>query len=129
MDERELFLAAVEAVNRSDMSRIEQLVHPEMVFHPIRAPVSGDYYGHRGIAKFLEDNAETFDVFEITYDEMRVLDDGRLFASGKVRIRGIGSHVDTVVDTAGYARFREGLLCEWHDYGDRAAAKAALGVT
>jgi ketosteroid isomerase-like protein len=129
VDQREVFLAAVDGVNRADMARIEEVVHPEMIFHPIRAPVSGDYYGHRGVEKFIEDNAETFDVFEIAYDDMRMLDDGRLFAAGKVRIRGRGGHVDTVVDTAGYARFRDGLLCEWHDYGDRAAAKAALGIT
>ena len=111
------------------MSAVEEVVHPEMVFHPIRAPVTGDYYGHRGIEKFLEDNAETFEVFEASYDDIRALDDGRLFAAGKVRIRGRGSHVDTVVDTAGYASFRDGLVCEWHDYGDRAAALAALGLT
>ena len=129
MGERELFLAAVELINRGDTAGIEQVVHPEMVFHPIRAPVTGDFYGYKGIEKFLQDNAETFDVFEATYDEFRMLDDGRLFAAGKARIRGRGSHVDTEVDTAGYATFRDGRVSGWHDYGDRAAAKAALGIT
>src|SRR3954462_4987228 len=104
------------------MSRLREVVHPEMVFHPIRAPIAGDYYGHTGIEKFLQDNAETFDVFEARFDEMRMLDDGRLFACGKTRVRGRGGHVDTEVVTAGYARFRDGQVCEWHDYGDRAAA-------
>lgn len=129
MDERELFLAAVDAVNRADMGKVAEVVHPEIVFHPIRAPVSGDYYGVRGIEKFLADNAETFDMFEASYHEMRLLYDGRLFAAGKVRIRGRGGHVETVVETAGYATFRDGLVAGWHDYGDRAAALAALGLT
>jgi SnoaL-like domain len=35
---------------------------------------------------------------------------------------------DAVVTTADYASFRDRLLAEWHDYGDRAAALAALGL-
>lgn len=128
MDERALFLAAVDAINRADLNAVAEVVHPEIVFHPVRAPVSGDYYGHSGIEKFLADNAETFDLFEVAYDDIRPLPDGRLFAAGKVRIRGRGGQVETVVDTAGYASFRDGLVNGWHDYGDRAAALAALGL-
>ena len=116
-------------LNRGDTVGIEQVIHPEIVYHPIRAAVTGDYYGHRGIEKFIEDNAETFDVFEVSCDEFQMLEDGRLFVGGKARIRGRGGHVETVIDTAGYVTFREGLIIGWHDYGDRAAAKAALGIT
>jgi hypothetical protein len=129
VDEREAFLAAIDSLNRGDPSRMVELVHPEIVLRPLRAPISGDYYGYSGVEKLFADTAETFEIFEITYDELRMVDDGRLYAAGKVRFRGRGGQVDTVVDTAGYARFRDGLLCEWHDYGDPAAAKAALGIT
>jgi ketosteroid isomerase-like protein len=129
VDERELIDAALEALNRADVDAFLAVAHPEIVYHPIRAAVTGDYYGHRGLEKFLEDNAETFDVFQVRIDEMRMLDDDRMYVSGTARIRGIGGHVETEIETAGYARFRDGLICEWHDYGDRAAAKAALGIT
>jgi ketosteroid isomerase-like protein len=129
VSERELLLTAIDALNRGDATGLCAVAHPELVFHPIRAAVTGDYYGHRGLEKFLEDNAETFDVFEVRIDETRMLDDGRMFASGKAHVRGVGGQVDTVIDTAGYVCFRDGLISEWHDYGDRAAAKAALGLT
>jgi ketosteroid isomerase-like protein len=129
VDERELLMAAVDALNRGDMAKLVELVHPEAVFHPIRASITGDYVGHEGIGKFLADNAEAFDRFELAYDEFRLLADGRLFASGTARIRGRGSHAESVATTAGYAAFRDGLVIEWHDYGDRAAAMAALGLT
>jgi ketosteroid isomerase-like protein len=129
VSERELLLAAIDALNRRDADGLCAVAHPELVFHPIRAAVAGDYYGHRGMEEFLEDNAETFDIFEVGIDETRMLDDGRMFVSGKAHVRGIGGQVDTVVDTAGYMRFRDGLISEWHDYGDRAAARAALGLT
>ena len=129
MDERDVFLSAIDGLNRGDTSAMTELVHPDVVLRPLRAPMSGDYHGHRGVEQLFADTAETFEVFEVTYDELRMLDDGRLYAAGKVRFRGRGGQVDTVVDTAGYARFRDGLMIEWHDYGDRAAAKAALGIT
>ena len=128
MDERRLFLTAVDAMNCGDLPRLRDLTHPQFVFHPIRAAVTGDYLGHDGIEAFLLDNAETFEAFTVDYDELEELPDGRLFAAGKVRIRGRGSHVDTVVVTAGYATFRDGLLAGWHDFGDRETARAAVGL-
>jgi ketosteroid isomerase-like protein len=127
VDERELLLAAADALARGDLDAIADLTHPEIVFHPIRAAVTGDYYGHAGIEKFVADNAETFDVFEISYEEFELLDDGRLYAAGTARIRGRGGHVDTKVVTAGIATFKDGLIAGWHDYGDRAAALEAAG--
>jgi hypothetical protein len=123
--EGELFLAAVDALNRGDVARMNGILDPEFRFHPIRAGMTGDYLGLEGIEQFLADNAETFDRFHAEYDDIRVLDDGRLFGSGTVRIRGRGSQVDTFVVSAGIATFRDGLCTGWHDYGDRDAALAA----
>jgi ketosteroid isomerase-like protein len=129
VSERELLDAAVDALNRADVSSFCATAHPEIVYHPIRSAVTGDYHGHRGLEKFIRDNTETFDIFEVGIDETTMLDDGRMFVAGRVRVRGIGGRVDAVVETAGYLRFRDGLISEWHDYGDRATARAALGLT
>ena len=110
------------------MDRLAELVHPEMVFHPIRAPVTGDYYGLAGLEKFLADNAETFDLFEVASEEQVRLDDNRWYSSGTARIRGRGGQVDTTVVTAGIATFKDGLLVSWYDYGDRTAAREAAGL-
>jgi ketosteroid isomerase-like protein len=128
VNEQEVLLATTDALNRGDLSRCAELFDPECVLHPIRAPMTGDYHGYDGLVRFLADNKETFEVFEIGFDEFQLLDDGRLFAAGHVRIRGLGSKVDTVVETAGYATFRDGRVSGWNDYGDRTAALAALGL-
>ena len=127
MNAREQFLVAVDALNNADVAEMQKLITPDFLFHPIRAPITGDYVGIEGLEQFLRDNAETFDRFNAEYDDLREMDDGRLFASGKVRIRGRGSQVDTFVTSAGMASFRDGLLAGWHDYGDREAALAAAG--
>lgn len=58
MDERDLFLTSVDALNSGDLAAMPETVHPEFVFHPIRAEMTGDYDGFEGIEKFVGDNAE-----------------------------------------------------------------------
>jgi ketosteroid isomerase-like protein len=127
-DQRELLLAAVDGASRGDTSRIAELAHPDMVFHPMRAAMTGDYYGPAGMVKFMADNAETFDHFEFHFDEIEQIDENLLYAAGTARVRGKGSQVDTTVITAGIVTFKDGLVIGWHDYGDRAAARAAAGL-
>jgi hypothetical protein len=110
------------------MDAVRRTMHPEFVFHPIRAEVTGDYVGHAGLEEFLTDNAETFDRFHIEYDEIRELEDGRILAVGTVAIRGRGSQVVTKVASAGIGTFRDGLPASWYDYGERTTALAAAGL-
>jgi len=90
--------------------------------------MTGEYIGHDGWEQFLADTAETFETFHVQHDDVRVLDDGRLFASGKVRIRGRGSQVEQEVTTAGIGTMKDGLPASWYDYGDRRAALEAAGL-
>ncbi|HSD24632.1 MAG TPA: hypothetical protein VLB79_09925, partial [Solirubrobacterales bacterium] len=69
-----------------------------------------------------------FELFEPHYDEIHDLGDGRLLAIGKIRIRGRGSGVETEVPSAPIARFRDGLLVYFRDFGDAAAAREAAGL-
>jgi hypothetical protein len=128
VDQREALVAATDALNRADIAALAELVHPEMVWHPIRAAVTGDYYGLAGMEKFLADNAETFDLFEVRVEEMERLDENRWYVGGTARIRGRGGHVDTTVATGGIATFKDGLVVGWYDYGDRTAAREGAGL-
>ena len=116
-------------MNAGDLEELKRVTHPEFELHPIRAPLTGDYHGHRGWERFFADNAETFEVFQIEFDDIRMLDDGRLFASGRVRVRGVASQVDQFVPTAGIGTIRDGLPASWFDYGDHRAALEAAGLT
>src|SRR3954452_6800587 len=128
VDARAVFLAANDALNRRDVGALHSYVTPQFVFHPRRAPITGDYIGYEGVEQFLRDNAETFDLFHAEYRDIRVLDDERLVAIGELRVRGIGSHVDQVVPIGGVGTFQDGRLASWYDYGDHAKALAAAGV-
>jgi ketosteroid isomerase-like protein len=128
VEKRELVLAGVDAMQRGDKYAVRACLHPDLVFHPIRAAVSGEYYGHAGMDRFIDDNAETFDHFEVRIDEIQTLDDDRLLVLGTASFRGKGSQVATTVPTAGIVTFKDGLIAGWHDYGDRAAAREAAGL-
>src|SRR5436309_2293068 len=102
------------------MSDLEERVHPEFVFHPIRAPISGAYMGHAGMEDFLADNESMFEYFRAEFDELDPLPDGRLLAIGHIRMRARDGAVETEVRTAGIAAFRHGRMSSWRDYGDEA---------
>src|SRR4051794_10114306 len=91
--------------------------------------MTGEYHGYRGLEKFLADNAETFELFEAGYDDIRELPDGRVFAAGNLRVRGVGSKLEQIVSLAGIATFRDGLWASWYDYGDRTKALAEAGLS
>jgi hypothetical protein len=47
---------------------------------------------------------------------------------GSIRVRGRGSGVETEVPSAIIARFRDGRMIEFKDYGEHAAALRAAGL-
>jgi ketosteroid isomerase-like protein len=119
--------AAVDALNRADLDALRRVTHPDFELVPLRAALTGSYHGYEGLAKFLRDNAETFEVFVADYDEVRPIDDDRLLSIGTVRIKPRHGGPETTVVSAGIVTFRDGLVAGWHDYGDAAKALEAAG--
>ena len=78
----ETFRAGEDAINRGDLEAALDLVDPEVVFEPLRAPVSGAYYGPDGIRKFFADTADSFDRFRVEHRDIRDLGDDRVLRSG-----------------------------------------------
>jgi hypothetical protein len=128
-DPVEIFEAAVDALNRTDLDAIADVVDPQIAFIPLRAAVTGAYIGHKGIEEFVAENAQRFAIFHAEFDELRPLRDGRLLAFGYIRMRGRGDSEDTRYKTAGIATFRDGRLASWKDYGNEKAALEAAGVS
>lgn len=123
----DLFLRGAEAIGRGDESLIAEIIHPDVVFEPQRAATEGAFLGHEGIRRFIADNAETFDVFEPSFTDVRELGGGRVLAIGSIRVRGRASGAETEIPTAAIAEFRDGLLIRYRDYVDAARARAAAG--
>jgi ketosteroid isomerase-like protein len=123
----EAFRSAIDAVNRLDIDAALPYAAPDVVFIPLRAAVSGAYHGHEGIRQWAVDTDESFDVFRIDLTDVRDLGDDVL-ALGTLRVRGKGGGVEMDVPTAGIAKFENGLLVKWEDFGDRRKALHAAGL-
>jgi ketosteroid isomerase-like protein len=124
----ELFRRGTDALERGDVALLEQLADPDVIFEPLRAPVSGTYRGHEGIRQFVADTAESFDVFRFDRPEIRDLGD-RVLAIGTLHIRAREGGIETDVPTAGIATYRNGRLIHWKDFGDRRKALEAAGLS
>jgi uncharacterized protein len=130
----EVFRRGVDALERSleqghfDVALAEELVDPDVVFEPLRAPVSGTYRGREGYQQFFADTAESFDVFRFHHSDIRDLGD-RVLAIGTLHIRARQGGVETDVPTAGIATYRDGRLVHWKDFGDREKALEAAGLS
>jgi ketosteroid isomerase-like protein len=119
------FLRGADAISRGDLLDIPETVHPEAVFEPLRAATEGAFIGHEGMRRFIIDTEEMFEVFRISYTEVRDLGD-RVLAIGSIRMRARESGVEADVPTASVAEYRDGLLWRYKDYGNVRSALRAL---
>jgi len=123
-----VFLEGVRALNDGDIERLIALSTEDGRLHPRRTPITGEFHGADGLRAFWRDTQETFDKFEVHYDHVEELEDGRVFATGAFVTRGRGSSAETRAGTAVVVTFRDGKVSSMYDYGDDlAAAHAAIG--
>jgi ketosteroid isomerase-like protein len=117
-----------EAFKRDDVDWIFEHVAEEIEFFPQRAATEGSFHGHAGIRRFLDDNEESFDVFDPSVTEWHTSGD-HVVGIGTIRIRGKGSGIETEVPTASVMTIRDGLIVRWRDYVDRDKALEAAGLS
>src|SRR5215204_5319857 len=103
------FRRGTEAISRGAVVDIPELVHPE------------------AMRRFIADTEEMFEIFEISYTDVRDLGD-RLVAIGSIRMRARGSGVEADVRSAAVVDYREGLLWRYKDYGEPRLALSAAGL-
>jgi len=126
-ENQDAFRRGTEAISRGDVVDIPELVHPEAVFEPLRSGTEGPFVGHEGMRRFIADTEEMFEIFEISYTDVRDLGD-RLVAIGSIRMRARGSGVEADVRSAAVVDYREGLLWRYKDYGEPRLALSAAGL-
>ena len=119
------FRRGTEAINRGELD-IAEPIHPEVVFEPLRSRTEGPFVGHEGMRRFIADTEEMFEVFHVSYTDVRDLGE-RVLAIGSIRMRAKVSGVEADVPTAVIAEFRDGLLWRFKDYGDPRSALRAAG--
>ncbi len=76
---------------------------------------------------FLGDVAEHFDALKVECPDIRDLGD-RVLALGTTRITGKGSGVETEMPFTVLARFEDGRMTHFTDFGDRDRALEAAGL-
>jgi ketosteroid isomerase-like protein len=123
----EAWRRGIEALNRGDVDDMLRLAAEEVVFLPARSAVEGGYHGHDGLRRFLADNAENFEVFQVDLHEVRDLGD-RVLAIGTIRIRGRRGGVETDIPMAGVATYQDGKMTRWEDFRERRGALDAVGL-
>jgi ketosteroid isomerase-like protein len=124
----EAFRRGADAISRGDVVDIPQLVHPDAVFEPLRSATEGAYVGHEGMRRFIADTEEMFELFVISYTDIRDLGD-RLLAIGSIRMRARGSGVEADVPSAAIVEYLDGLLWRYKDYGQARLALEAAGLS
>ena len=116
-----------EAVSRGDIEAALATLDPDIEFIPRRAAVQGVYRGYEGMRQFFAENAENFDLYQVSYQEVRDLGD-RLIAFGTVRARGKESGVEVTTPTSLVATFRDGKMLRAEDFAERSEALKAVGL-
>jgi ketosteroid isomerase-like protein len=123
----DLFWEGAEAIRRGDVGAVLDGVSEDVVWIAARRAVEGAYHGRGGMRQFLADNAQSFELFEPHFEEVRDLGD-RVLGIGRFRIRARGSGVETDFPVAGIATYREGKLVRWEDFRERHLALQAAGL-
>ncbi|HSJ17721.1 MAG TPA: nuclear transport factor 2 family protein, partial [Solirubrobacterales bacterium] len=90
--------------------------------------LQGSFVGLDGVRGWFADLTEHFATWRIDCEDIRDLGD-RVLALGTIQTTGKGSGVETELPLAIVAEFRDGLVSDYIDYGDRAQALEAVGLS
>ena len=124
----ERFRRGAEAIRSGDLDAVLGEVADDVEWIAARSAVEGPYRGHAGLRRFMADTAESFEVFEPEWHELRDLGD-RVLAIGTIHVGARGSGVDTKLPSAGIATYRAGRLTRWEDFRERRLALEAAGLS
>lgn len=123
----DLFRESIERLNRKDIPGHLRGMDPEIRYEHRLAELQGDFTGVEAVRNWMEDIAQHFDHWRIDC-EIRDLGD-RVLALGTLRAVGKRSEVETVLPYAVVAKYRNGLMTHFIDYGDREKALEAVGLS
>jgi hypothetical protein len=105
-----------------------QFMDPEVRFEPQQAVLEGKYVGRDAVGTWLVDLAEIYELGgRLDCTDVRDLGD-RVLGLGTLSVTGKGSGIELNVPVAILATFRDGLITDFTDFGDRKQALEAAGL-
>jgi ketosteroid isomerase-like protein len=122
------FVQGIEAFNRKDIAGVLRLMDPEIVWDHRLAELQGRLVGPEAVTGWFTDLDEHFQTVQIDCPNDRDLGD-RVLGLGTIRATGKGSGVETKLTFATVARYRNGRLTHYIDFGDRDQALEAAGLS
>ena len=122
------FRGSMEAFNRGDVEGWLQDYHPDVVVALQDVELEGEYSGHDGLRRFFASFAESFEMFEVHYSDVRDLGD-QVLGLGTLRTTGRGSGIRNEGPVAILASYRDGLCTHLKDYGEWGHALEAAGLS
>jgi ketosteroid isomerase-like protein len=124
----ERFKESLEQFNRDDVAGALRYFHPEIRFGHRLVELQGDVTGIDAVRDWFVDAINLFDRWTVDCDDFRDLGD-RVLALGTVRALGKESGVEVEMPFTVLAEFRDGLVTDFTDYGDKEKALEAAGVS
>jgi ketosteroid isomerase-like protein len=123
----ELVQQALAAMRDGNVDAVIGMCTDDVLFLPGRSALQGGYVGPAGLRKWFADNAETFEVFSATWNEM--LDAGEhVVGIGQVTVRPRGGGPEANVPAAFVVSFRNRKIARAEDLRERDAALASVGL-
>ena len=123
----EIVRAAIEAMNRRDIQAVLRGMDPEVRFEHRLAALEGNFVGLDGVRGWFADLGEYLVNGQIQCQDVRDLGD-RVLGLGTLGATGKESGVETRQTFAALARYRDGLMTEYIDFGDVEQALEAAGL-
>ena len=124
----EAMRTALDAFNRRDGRAFGALLTEDAEIVPVRAVLEGTVYrGRDAASQYCAAVDESWDSLSWDVEEIRD-GDGWVLALGSIRGRGRGTGAVIDVRAGWVARFRDGLIANFHTYADRAEALEAVGL-
>ena len=123
------FVQGIEAFNRRDIPGSLRVMDPEIIWEHRLAALEGKFVGPEAVTGWYADLWEHFEAVEIDCPDVRDLGGGRMLGLGVIRATGKESGVETELTYAVVARYRNGRMIHYIDYGDRDQALEAAGLS
>jgi ketosteroid isomerase-like protein len=124
----ERFREYIERFNGGDVEGALRSAHPEIRFEHRLVELQGEVTGIDAVRGWFVDAMNLFDRWTVDCDDFRDLGD-RVLALGTVRALGKESGVEVEMPFTVLAKFKDGLVTDFTDYGDREKALEAAGLS
>ncbi|MEX2253203.1 MAG: nuclear transport factor 2 family protein [Thermoleophilaceae bacterium] len=116
------------AVAAMDLERLRELTAPDVEWRSFFAAMSGagEYRGHEGLAAYVEDLGESWDLIRPEPDDMLAVGEVVL-AVGRIHYRGKESGAEEEVPAGWLFNLREGKVTSFNAFKDPEKTLAGLG--